>query len=338
MAETQFATGNALTRKVWSAKVWRESVKDIFFNKFMGRKGYQGQMKAPDLDAIITVKQDLTKEKGDKITIPLRMRLTAEATNTESASLEGNEESMTFYDYSITLVERGHAVKAKNKMALQRPAFDLRVEFKDGLRDWLTEYLDRTTMDALSTSPTSGETVWPNDATSTGTIETADVMSTTLIATAKRTARLATPKVRPVMVGGKEYYVLLLHDFQFKAIQAESTWTQAQREAGVRGLDNPIFSGAEGVWDGVILHKYERVNTFGNWGSGSNLDGAYALLLGAQAGVQAYAQYPQWYEKMFDYGRIPGVATDLIWEAGKTVFNSKDYAVITVPTYYVSDG
>lgn len=336
--ETAFATGDALTKKLWSEKTIREAIKDIFFAKFMGKGGYMGQReKGPDSQAIVMVKEELTKTNGDAITIPLRMRLTNDAVDTENANLEGNEEEMVFHDFTVTIQEKGNAVKAKNKMALKRPAFDLRSEFKDGLKDWLTEYIDIQSIIALSTSPTSSENIFGGDATSTATIESADVMSTTLISKAKRTARLNTPKVPPIMVKGKPTYVLLEHDYQHKAVKAESAWQQAQREGNVRGDDNPLFSGAAGYWDGVVLHEYERVRTYSNWGSGADLNGARALLLGAQALVHAWGQRPAWYEKLFDYERIPGVATDLIWRAAKSVFNSKDFGVITVDTAYAAD-
>lgn len=338
MAETAFATGDNLTKKVWSEKVIREAVKDIFFAKFMGRGGYMGQRKdGVDPNAMLMVKEELTKTKGDQITIPLRMRLTNDAIDTESADIEGNEEEMVFHDFSVTISEKANAVKAKNKMAIQRPAFDLRSEFKDGLKDWLAEYVDTQSIIALSTSPTSNRVLYGGDASSDATIDSSDVMSLALISKAKRKARLATPKVMPIMIKGKPWYVMLLHDYQMKSIRAESTWQQAQREANVRGDDNPIFSGAAGYWDNVCLHEYERVRTFNNWGSGANVDGARALLCGAQALCHAWGQRPQWYEKMFDYDRIPGVATDLIWSAKKTAFDGQDFGVIACDTAYAAD-
>jgi hypothetical protein len=60
-------------------------------------------------------------------------------------------------------------------------------------------------------------------------------------------------------------------------------------------------------------------------------------LLGAQAGVHVYGQLPQWYEKLFQYNRIPGVAVDIIWQTAKTVFNSEDFGTITVDTYIAED-
>lgn len=333
--ETAFATGDNLTKKLWSEKVIREAVKDIFFAKFMGRGGYLGQRQnnVVDPNAIILVKEELAKSQGDNITIPLRMRLTNDAIDTENAAIEGNEEEMVFYDFSVSINEKANAVKAKNKMAIKRPAFDLRVEFKDGLKDWLAEYIDIQTVIALSTSPTSNRVIYGGDATTDATIESADTFATTVLSKAKRKARLATPKVPAVNVKGKPTYVALIHDYQAKALKAESTWTQAQREANVRGDDNPLFSGMLGQWDGVVVHEYERIRQYNTWGSGSNLNGARGLLLGAQAVVHAWGQRPAWYEKLFDYNRIPGVATDLIWGCTKTAFNSEDFGVIAMDTF-----
>ncbi len=325
--ETRFATGDALTAKLWSAKLFREAIKDIFFAKWTGKAD----------TSIIQSKTELTKKKGDATTFGLRARMTGDGVNTDNDYLEGNEEEMTFHDFTVTLEERGNAVRAKSKLDIQRPAFDLRTEFKGGLKDWLTEYIDRNTLTALSTSPTTNRNIFGGDATSTDDIEAADVLSTALISKAKRTARLASPKIRGVMVEGKERYVLVAHDYQTKALKAESAWQQAQREGNVRGNKNPIFSGMLGMWDGVVIHEYERIQTFNTWGATANLNGARALLLGRQAGIHAYGQFPKWYEKMFDYNRIPGVAVDVVWKAAKTVFDSEDYGVVAVDTYYVPD-
>ncbi len=325
--ETRFATGDALTAKLWSAKLFRESIKDIFFAKWTGKS----------TSSIIQTKTELTKKKGDAITFGLRARMTGDGVNTDNDYLEDNEEEITFHDFTVTLEERGNAVRAKSKLDIQRPAFDLRTEFKEGLRDWLTEYIDRTTLTALSTSPTTNRRIFGGDAVSTATIEAADVLSTSLISRAKRKARLASPKIRGVVIEGNETFVLVVHDFQTKALKAEAAWQQAQREGGLRGKKNALFSGALGMWDNVVIHEYERIQTFNTWGSTGNLTGARGLLLGRQAGIHAYGQFPKWYEKMFDYHRIPGTAVDVVWKAAKTLFNSEDFATIAIDTYYVPD-
>jgi len=88
MANTAFATGDALTKKVWSAKLFKEAMREMFFTKFMGESS----------DSVIQVKTDLKKEKGDRITVGLRMRLTGagQTSSTTGITLEGNEEALTF--------------------------------------------------------------------------------------------------------------------------------------------------------------------------------------------------------------------------------------------------
>ncbi len=326
MAETRFASGDNLAVKLWAVKLFKESIKDIFFDKYTSEDG----------KTVIQKNTEFTKKKGEIMTFPLRMRLTGDGVNTDNDYLEDNEEEMTFYDFDVTLEERGNAVRAKSKLDLQRPAFDLRTQFKEGLKDWVTEYVDKTIITALSASPTANRNIFGGDATSTVDIEAADTLSTSLISRAKRKARLGTPKVRGCMVGGEEKYLLLCHDYQTKALKAETAWQNAQREGNVRGEKNPLFSGALGIWDGVVVKEYERVKTYNTWG-GAALTGARALLLGRQAGVVAYGQMPAWYEKMFDYNRIPGVATDIVWKAAKTVFNGEDFGLIAVDTYIAVD-
>jgi len=325
--ETAFATGDNLTKKVWGAKVIVEAKKDIYFDTVTG----EGE------NNVIQTRMELLKEKGDRITIPLRVRLTGEGTDTENADLEDSEEEMTFHDFSVSLIEKGHAVKAKNKISLQRPAFDLRTQFKDGLKDWLAEYIDIATVIVLSASPTTNRVTYPNDATSTGDIEAADTMSVAVIQKARRKARLANPKINPINIKGRPFYIMLMHDYQSKALKADTSWTSGQYYAALRGETNPIFAGGLGNIDGVILKEYERIRTYNTWGVGGNLTGARALLLGAQAGVHVYGQLPQWYEKLFQYNRIPGVACDIIWKAAKTVFNAEDFGVISVDTYISED-
>ncbi len=113
--ETRFATGDALTAKLFSVKLFRESIKDIFFSKFTG-VGFNN---------IIEKKNELESKKGDAVTFGLKARLTGAGVDTDVDDIEGSEEEITFYDFTVTLIERANAVKAKSKLDLKRPAFDL---------------------------------------------------------------------------------------------------------------------------------------------------------------------------------------------------------------------
>jgi len=312
-SNTAFATGDALTKKVWSAKLFKEAMRDMFFTKFMGENA----------DSIIQVKNDLKKEKGDKITVGLRMRLSesGQTSATTGITLEGNEEALTFYDMSATVKEHGHAVRAGSKLDLQRPAFDLRTEMKDGLKEWVDEKLEKLILAAIIASPTT-----EHYESATGSTMTAEHISL-----CKRQAQMASPKIRPVKFEGKDYYMMICHPYATKYLKYDDDWRNAQQYANIRGKDNPLFTGALGVYDGVVIHEYDRSDLL--------LTGTVvrSVLCGAQAGLVGWAQTPEWYEKMFDYNRIPGVASDMLVGVAKSVFNSKDFATFTIDNDYTAD-
>jgi len=376
MADTAFRSDSNLTVIKWSAALYREAMKNLYFGKLVGTGS----------NAIIERKTDLTKDVGDQIRFGLRMRLTGQGRSDDQA-LEGYEEALTFHDFSTKVHLRANAVRAAGKMSMRRTKFDIRSEARSALADWLREMIDDDTVLALSglanpaivdddgavesaVSPSTNRK-WYGGQNASGSIAddsgydlgdsgiadggTSEISSylfgTAVISLIKRKAQLATPKIRPAVVDGKEVYVMLIHPYQAKALKAETAWKEAQQYAQVRGSKNPLFTGALGMWDGVVIHEYERILTRTGDGTGTdpstyfesddpcaqNITVARALFLGAQAGVHAYAQMPGWYEKNFEYGRVPGVATDIIYRAAKTRFNSEDFGVITVDTAVATD-
>ena len=112
MAETTAATG--LTVQQWDDKFFVEHIQQNRFASEMGTSE----------NAIIQVKEDLTKKKGDSITFGLVNRLTG-AGQVDGATLEGNEESLDSRSHKLTINERAHAVRS-NRWENQISAFDIR--------------------------------------------------------------------------------------------------------------------------------------------------------------------------------------------------------------------
>lgn len=361
MADTSFASTDALTKQIWSAKLFKQALGDLFFGKFVGKEGSGN---------IIETKTDLTKDSGDKITMGLLMKLSGDGKKDDEA-LEGNEEALTYHDFSTTVHLRQNGVKAAGKMSMRRTAFDIKENAKFALGGWMSEVIDNDTVKALSGLANSVGTIsanapssnrkWYGGQTTAGVVssvandssianDTDYLFGTNVISVIKRKAQAAEPKIRPVIVDGEKHYVMFISPYQAKALKAEDAWINAQRDGNVRGRKNPIFSGALGMWDGVVIHDYDRIETrYGEGGStaseyfesgddcATGVHVARALFCGAQAGVHVYAQNPGWYEKEFDYGRIPGVATDIIYQAAKTKFNGEDFGSIVVDTAYSAD-
>ena len=313
-----------LVEKAWSKQLWREAEKDNFFAKFTGT----------GTDAIIQVKTELKKDSGDQITVPLLMRLVGEGVTGDNM-LEGNEEALQFYDCQVKVDQIRHAVKLKGQMEEQKTSLNLRTAAKDSLKTWFVEKQEKMIVEALTANPTPEHPVFANGRTSEGAITDADVFTADMISIAARKAKTLEPKIRRVRVEGKEYYVMLVDNYQARDLKNDTKWLEAQKHANVRGSENPIFTGRLGVYDGVVVHEYEnliRTNT-----GASSAKVGHALLLGAQAGIKGVAQEATWKEDTFDYGNKVGFATGAIMGVAKSVFNEKDFAVVQVITSSIDD-
>lgn len=322
MAKTGFTTNSAETKKLWEEKLFRDSVKQSYFSRFMGS--------GPD--AVMQVKTDLEKERGDRIRFTLRNRLSGGGV-TEGQTLEGNEESLASSTWDLTLTQLRHAVRDDGAMSRQRGVFSISEESVSALKDWQTEKIDELAFTAVETSPTK---IFYGDGTSTATITASGKITPALISKLKAWAvtggnRSQTP-LRPVMVDGKRHYILLIHPDVGYDLKQDTTWNNAQQNANVRGMNNPIFSGALGVWDNVIVHEHENVGLVTNWGSGANVPGAKCSFLGAQALCWAWGSRPEIVTESFDYQEEMAYATKMIYAVGKPQFDfsgsTVDYGAI----------
>lgn len=309
---TAFATNNALTKKLWSEILYRDSQKNMFFTSMIGK----------DANSIIQEKTDLSKDKGDTVTFGLRMRITdvGQSSTTTGITLEGNEVALTTYDFAVSLEEKGQSVVAQSKLSLKRPAFDLKTEMKDALVEWSAEATELYILNKMLASPSTNRYFQE-----TGAMTVASIQKLV------RQAKLATPTIRPVTIKGKKYYVILAHPYALKGLKDDDDFINYNKDARERGIDNPLIQGADYIIDGALIYEYGRDELLltGNI--------TRTLLLGAQAGALAWGQKPAWYEKDFDYNRIPGVATDMLIGFGKTKFNSEDYGCIALDNGYTAD-
>jgi hypothetical protein len=106
-------------------------------------------------------------------------------------------------------------------------------------------------------------------------------------------------------------------------------------------LDNPLFTGAVGYWDGVLVVECDKIPLLDNVGSGS-IDVARNFLCGAQSVLMAQGAYDggvrvKMVEENFDYGRQRGVAIMDMMKLEKAYFNSVDHGVVTVYSAAVGD-
>lgn len=307
-----------LVPKIWSAKIWKEGLKASYFKKFLAEDGSMP----------IHFNKDLSKAKGDKVNFGLQMNLTG-AGVTGNTTLDGAEEALVLYDFGVTIDQVRNAVKMYD-FDTQKSVDECYPRIKNALVQWFADWQDNTIISKLSASPTATEIVYASTATAEVQLTAAMKLDTTLISKAKRTAILHSPKIKPIKMDGEEYYVMLVGTYAARDLKTDSVWVTAQSNAAARGKDNPLFTGALGTWDGVVLYEYERILNTTTGAASANV--VHNLLLGQQAACYAVAKdmFPIVQEK--DYGNEQGRGVAFWGAIAKSVYNSKDYGVLNVCT------
>lgn len=336
--------------QLWAKELNREAVYGAFWSKFMG--------KGPN--NIIEIREDFKKNKGDAINFGLISDLSQVVHG--DGWLEGNEEAMSTYWDSVLLDQIGNAVRPAGALTEQRASWDMRFNAKESLKIWAAVTFDKiifyklsgTTFTAypgtssgtlgsletaLGAATANTNVIYGGDAVSTATVEESDVFTLDMIVDAKTCAEtgvLGTStiyRMRPILYNGALHYICVIHPYQKADLKKSADYKSLMKEAEVRGKENPLFSGADFFYDGVWIYVNRQITTASTWGEGSNVAGATALFMGAQAGLLAVGQKDwSWVEKTFDFGNKWGVATRKIMGFDKATFNSVDFSVIAMKT------
>jgi N4-gp56 family major capsid protein len=350
MATTSFNTSHALTQKLWGKKAFKDSVKETLYGKLVGSSDR----------SIIQMKDDLQKSPGDRIRFRLRALPVGLGVDGD-ATLEGQEEGLSYSNFDLGIDMKRHAHKVDLGMNQQRVDFNLRDDAKEAQAEWWKEYIDTMMFEYLSgaatlsyhggatfgnntsVAPSANRITYPGTVTAKNTMTATDTMTLTMIDQCVEMAKLASPTMRKGKFGGTSKYVMVLHPYQVFDLRTNATagqWLDIQKAAmqGGKVSDNPIYSEALGEYNGVILVENTRVPTFTDYGAGGNIPASRALFLGAQAGVCGFgretkgATRMKWVEKKFDYDQKWGVSAGLIWGMQKTRFDGEDFGVIAVDT------
>ena len=360
MAASTYGVNHPLAVKLWSKKLFYQALRETYFSRFLGKTS----------DSLIQWKDETKKSAGDKITIGLRMQLSGAGIQGDD-TLEGNEEALTVYSDSLLINQVRHATRSAGKMSEQRVLFDVRNENMDALADWYSDRLDTAFFQQLAgytaqsntlytgnnatIAPSTNNIFFPNSNIATGdqSLSTVDTFTTSLldraITRAKSMDDLGQPLIRPFKMGGQEKYVCFLHPYQVYNLRREATaatvtWWAVNSAALQGGLSegaSALYKGSLGEYNGVIIHEATRVpQGVSTVDSSAVASTRRAIFCGAQAGVFATGrdtgspdEKMSYVEETFDYGNQLGVSAGMIFGLKKTVFNSKDFATIVIPTY-----
>src|SRR3972149_3563449 len=152
----------------------------------------------------------------------------------------------------------------------------------------------------------------------------------------KSMGRTASPTSKPVYVKemDQEWYVCFIGPRAWRDLTEDNPTTNvltlANRDARVRGVDNPLFTGDSLVWDGMILREIPEIRARDVSGSGGARIEPVSLC-GAQAVGVAWAQRTKSTTDTDDYEFLHGVGVQEIRRIEKLRFGTAAGADLTTP-------
>lgn len=131
--------------------------------------------------------------------------------------------------------------------------------------------------------------------------------------------------IQPISVNGKKLYVLLVSLEQGKNIRSSPMWKDSHYYADIRGMENSIFSGQIGVFDGTLVIETDLVHKRTGRNIASSLEGPAwfdisttncqtsvsihrALFLGQKAVAWVWGEAPEYKEFYADHAKTKWAA------------------------------
>lgn len=370
MARTQILPTDPGALKAWSADVAISATKKSFWgSKMTGR----------ELESYPWVqKYDLEANKsGTEVTIYLIKKLQGRPVEGQE-KLEGREMKMTHTTDVLRIEKMRQGVNVGDLMDEKRVAYSIATQARARLSDYIAEVEDELKSMYLSggrgvgtefihyevgyagfglntfQAPDAAHWMFGGSATSKATLAATDKIDTAMFdrlvtKAAKYTgAKNSSHKIIPVSVQGGKHYVAALAPecvFDLRRSIGEAGWLTAQKAAAAaEGRDNPIFNGALGMWNNVVLQQHENCVKFTDYGAGSNVPAVRNLFLGANAGSVAYgvkANNGMRYRIMpsdVDHGEEDIIIIRVVSGYKKSRFDSQDFGMITFDTAFSAAG
>ena len=366
MARTIVGVNDPKAVKKYSAALALDASQKAYWNgRFMGS--------GANAEVPLQVHTDLEQDAGEEIKYDLLAELRMEPVEGDDI-LEGKEENQRFYTDSVYVDQARCGVNTGGRMTRKRTIHNLREKAKRQQSGWWARFFDELVFIYLSgargvndnfitrlgytgragnalVAPDANHYFFGGSATAFNNVAAGDKMDLALID--KLVTRAETqgggatdvPVLQPCMVDGEEHFVFVMHKFQEDDLRKASggnTWLDIQKAlATAIGRQSPIFKGGLGMYRNVILHSHRNVIRFNNAGSGSNVEAARSLFLGAQAGVVAFGSPGtgmrfDWNEETRDNNNMVVISTSSIFGVKKTTYvteaGAQDFGLFTADT------
>lgn len=367
MAQTYIpanTTSAQLVPKIFGAQTFTQSLGESFFIGRFATKDFlkygDGTMLGTSPSMPIQLLKDLERAAGDTIQYDLLLDIDGDVVYDDDL-IVGKEESLTFALDQVRITQARKSVDVGGRMSRKRTKHDLRVYGKNVLKRYFARYFDEVITCTLAGTRGEGTNQWalpttwnglpnspllPPDTAHQITIDSSgNISHTKTDATTfdlswldkiKTYIRTLDVPPNPVYVDGQPKYILILSpkaEEQLKTATAANSWLEIQKNAGVRGPQNPLFKDALGMYGMFILHSYSKIPIT----TDSGHQYSHNLLLGAQAAVMAFGdaggQFSMsWNEETDDRGNRLVITAGVMFGCKKCRFDndSTDFGAFTV--------
>jgi len=251
---------DADTKVGYSKEITRQAMAKSKVKPFIARS-------SNDMTSIIK-SHTQTCTQGNIVAITLADEL-VESGATGNVTLNASSEELKEIKQFMKVDSYQHSVPSTGNVVTQRTANDFKSKAKSALTNWETRKFDRTFFHLMSADCTNIVACGHHSDANTTNIETADILTTSDVEEAKRRAELGedangngVPPLVPIHTSTNEnlgyyedveYFVMLVGTNSARNIKTDPNWAEARKDAAERGKTNPIFTGALGFWDGVLL-------------------------------------------------------------------------------------
>ncbi len=351
MASTEIWGDHASVVKRWGNKLFKETLGELHFKQCMGKSK----------NSCVVMHTDLEAQAGDEIKYDFRP-LNRSAPTLGDARLKGNETPLQFYQDSVKVdqMREGHEWKTMSQQATLHDLYD---EAKESLTEYygwqmnglMFAYGAGVTGDDLEnvgatidraggasvgfagnalTAPDSDHILSPSSVAKLEHLDTLAEMCLTL-----------NPRIRPAAtMDGEKWWTLFMHPYSLWELRNEAgdtKWTGIYQRAVNMGKKNPIFTGAEGCYGGIIIRRSEYIPR-----STTATEKTHNLLMGAGAMSIAFANgykkhkrrkvgggtYFSFVEDDDDFGNSTGIAGGSVFGIKRNTFNGNSFGVIRYDT------
>lgn len=371
MADTYFAANDPAAVKLWSRILYKQAITRTVVWKLAN---IASSVTSPD--NIVQILDDTQAQRaGATITYDLVSKLTKPGVLGDN-EIAGEEEALTLYTNTLTINQLRHAVKIKGAVSQQRIPHNLRDLAKAQLGMWWAERdnvgsINQATGNTNQTdvrftwlvapvAPDAAHMVIANvggvpsggHAATEAALALGDTFDISLLLDVGLIAETNLYPIRPFTLKGMEIRgVFIGHPLQIRSMKKAAPpnqWSDIQLAAMTGGqiTRNPIFTGAVGMYNGIIIHSDAQI-PYGNGTEAASRNAlgtanvARGVFMGAQALTMAMGRAQdnpnrvKWFEEILDAGNVLRVTAGKMYGGQKNRFANQDFATVTVSSYEV---